>query len=114
MQAAGQRNLANSAAAVNMTQAEKQSIENYGSSVNTYFQMREVNREARAREQGPQLTEAQLIRMAHADDPKSLSGKQLDPVTGAIAWPGLLQDPRFDTQKTAVDGVFEARAATAP
>ena len=110
MQAAGERNLANSAAAVNMTQAEKQRIQNYGSSVTTYFQMREVNRDARAREAGPQMTEAQLIRMAHADDPKPLSGRQLDPVTGAIAWPGLLQDPAFAAQKTAVDEVFEARA----
>ena len=72
--------------------------------------MRNVNREARAREAGPQLTEAQLIRMAHADDPKPLSGRQLDPVTGRIAWPGLLQDPAFDAQKTAVDEVFETRA----
>ena len=108
--AQGQRNLSNSAAAVNMTQAEKQRIQNYDASVNSYFQMREVNREARAREAGPQLTEAQLIRMAHADDPKPLNGRQLDPVTGKVFWPGLLQDPAFDAQKTAVDEVFEVRA----
>ena len=53
MQAAGERNLANSAAAVNMTQAEKQRIQNYDASVNSYFQMREVNRDARARERAP-------------------------------------------------------------
>ena len=38
------------------------------------------------------------------------AARQLDPVTGAIAWPGLLQDPKFAEQKTAVDEVFEARA----
>jgi len=50
--AAGDYNLATSAAAVNMTQAQKQDIQNRQQWTNAYFEMRETNRRARAAERG--------------------------------------------------------------
>ena len=51
--AAGDYNLATSAAAVNMTQAQKNEIENRAQWTQTYFDMRAVNRSARAAERAP-------------------------------------------------------------
>jgi hypothetical protein len=110
VQAAGSYNLATSAAAVNMTQAQKQQIQNYDSYVNTYFDMRQVNKQARAAERGPRLSEADLVRISASSVPKPLPGSQLDPVTGKIAWPGLLQDDKFAEHRAVLDQAFEVRA----
>jgi hypothetical protein len=50
------------------------------------------------------------VRIAHSGAPKPLSSSQLDPVSGQIAWPELLQDKRFDKNRATFDQVFEVRA----
>lgn len=109
--AAGNYNLSTSAAAVNMTQAQKQGIINYNDYVNTYFETRRVNKEARAAEASPRLTAAQLNRIAQEGAPKPLNAYQLDPVSGALAWPSLLQDNRFAEQRALLDKAFAWRAS---
>ncbi len=51
--AKGNYNLSTSAAAINMTQAQKNEIENRNLATNTYFQMRTANRAARAAKRAP-------------------------------------------------------------
>ena len=65
--AKGSYNLSTSAAAVNMTQAQKNEIENHQLYTNTYFDMRATNKAARAAEEGPRVTAEQVARMAHED-----------------------------------------------
>lgn len=109
-QAAGSYNLSTSAAAVNMTQARKQDLENYSTGVNTFFETRRVNKEARLAEAGPRLTEAQIVRIAHESAPKPLSPRQLDPVSGRIFWPLMLQADRFQEQRTVLEQAFSLRS----
>jgi hypothetical protein len=108
--AKGDYNLSTSAAAVNMTQAQKNEIENRQQWTNTYFEMRDTNRKARAAERGPNPTMEQMARMARQGLPKPLSPSQVDPVSGQIHWPGPLQEDSFQPQRGEVERVFTARA----
>lgn len=109
--AKGNYNLATSAAAVNMTQAEKQDIQNRQAATNAYFEMRATNRAARAAEAGPPLTMEQTARIARISAPKPVSPKQVDPVSGKINWPELLQDDRYAAQRSELDQLMAKRAA---
>jgi hypothetical protein len=108
--AQGQRNLSNSAAAVNWTQAQKNEIENRQLATDTYFNMRATNKAAVAAERGPSPTMEQLVRYANAGVPRPLAPNQFDAVTGKLYWPSALQDDGFATERTEVDRLFAERA----
>jgi type II secretory pathway pseudopilin PulG len=110
MSAIGQRNLMNSAAAVNMTQAQRNEIQNRNLATNTYFQMRATNHAARQAESAPPPTMEQLTRIAKEGVPKQLSPSQMDHVHGRLNWPGPLQQPVFDQHRRQIDELFEKRA----
>ena len=67
--AAGQYNLATSAAAINMTQAESNQLRNDVQGVQTFWQMRDIGRAERDKERGPRPTAEELARMARAAAP---------------------------------------------
>ena len=100
---AGQYNLATSAAAVNMTQAESNQLKNNVQGVQTFWQMRDIGAAERAKERGPRLTPEQLARIARDGAPRGLSASQIDPVTGVLYWPSALQDANFQSQRSTVD-----------
>jgi hypothetical protein len=108
--AQGQRNLSNSAAAVNMTQAQKNEIENRSLATNTYFDMRRVNQQQAAAARGPSPTMEQLVRMAKAAAPKPLSPGQMDGVNGQLRWPSALQQPCFDSGRAELDQLLASHA----
>ena len=106
----GQYNLDTSAAAINMTEAQSNYIENRQQATNAYFDMRATNRAARAAEAGPKPTMEDAIRYAQAGRPQPLSPSDLDPVTGKINWTGELMEPPYATQRTELDQLFAQRA----
>ena len=99
--AQGQRNLSNSAAAVNMTQAQKNEIENRQQWTNTYFDMRRVNQQQAAAVRGPSPTMEQIARMAKSARPKQLGSNQMDYVTGQLRWPMLCSSPASSPAATS-------------
>ena len=101
--AAGQYNLATSAAAVNMTHAQSNEMSNQVQGVLTFWQMRELGRLEREKELGPRRTPEELARLAHAEAPRALNSRQMDPVSGNLSWPAALQDAMFESERTAVD-----------
>jgi hypothetical protein len=108
---AGQYNLATSAAAVNMTQAQRNQIQNDMLATSTYFDMRAANRAARDAEAGPKPSMEQLVRIARQGTPKPLNTTQMDPVSGRLIWPDVLQDASFASQRSEVDEIFAKRAS---
>jgi hypothetical protein len=108
--AQGNYNLATSAAAVNMTQAQKQAIQNRGDATNTYFQMRQMNRQYRAAETGPPATMEQIARMAKQGVPKPLAPTEVNQVTGEINWPTALGAEVFAPYRVEVEKLAESRA----
>jgi hypothetical protein len=103
MSAAGNYNLATSAAAVNMTQAVKQDIVNRQAATDAYFAMRETNRAARAAQQPPRLSEEQLVRIAAQAAPKPIDATELNPVTGQVVWPELLKTEAFRQERVVIE-----------
>jgi len=112
MRAQGYQNLQNSEAAKNWEQAKTQEIQNRLRWTETYFEMRKTNREARAAEAGPPVTQEQAIRMAKMAAPPRLGSTQLDPVTGHIEYPLVLRDDIFAPNRQEVDALFAKRAAS--
>ena len=107
---AGDYNLSTSEAAINMTEAQRKSIENRQYASSTYFDMRAANRAAREAEAGPKPTEEQLVRIAHYRVPKPLNTMDVDPVSGKIDWPSVLQDEPFQSPREEVNKLFAKRA----
>lgn len=112
MRARGYENLENSQAAMNWQKAKTLEIENRLRWTETYFEMRKKNREARAAEEGPRVTQEQAIRMAQQAAPPRLGSTQLDPVTGHIQYPPVLQDSVFEPYRAELDKLFSDRAAS--
>jgi len=107
---AGQYNLSTSQAAINMTEAQKKYIENRNEWTNTYFQMREANKQYRARERGPRPSMEDMVRFAQAGKPKRLSPSEIDSVTGKIDWPVLLKADRYAPHRAELEKLFAKRA----
>ena len=92
--AKGDYNLSTSAAAINMTQAQKNEIQNQQQWTNTYFKMRATNKAATAAERGPTPTMEQLAtngpgRRAQAARPQPNGSRQRPDSTG----PALCSKP---------------------
>ncbi|MBI3465492.1 MAG: hypothetical protein HY000_20920 [Planctomycetes bacterium] len=105
----GQYNLATSEAAVNMTQAQKQAIENNNAAVQNYYSKKQMN---------AAYNEAQKANRYHPDfaklaadaSPDRLRSSQLNPVTGEIYWPIALRSDGYAAQRSALERVFAERA----
>jgi len=108
----GYANLKNSEAAKNWQEARSMEIDNKMKWTETYFEMRKTNRESRAAEAGPPVTQEQAIRLAKMAAPPRLGSTQLDPVTGHIEYPLVLRDDIFAPNREELDALFAKRAAS--
>jgi hypothetical protein len=109
--AKGNYNLSTSAAAINMTQARSNEIKNHQQYENTYFQMRNANQAYQKAHEKPRLTEQQLVRMARDEAPQPVSPSELNPTSGKINWPSVLQEPRFAADRTLLEELSAKKAA---
>ena len=112
LRAQGYNNLQNSEAAKNWEEAKTLDIQNKMRWTETYFEMRKVNRDARAAEAGPPVTHEQAIRMAKTFSTPRLNSTQVDPVTGHIEYPYVLMDDVYTAYRSDLDKFFAHRAAT--
>lgn len=110
VRAAGEFNLNNSKSMINMQTAKSMEIENRLRWTETFFEMRRVNRTARALEAGPRPTMEQVVRYARMQAPRRLSSLELDPVTGDISWPVVLKDSPYDENRAFLEEQFRMRA----
>ncbi len=110
--ARGAENLQNSEAAKNWQEAKTADIQNRLLWTETYFDMRKENRDRRAEEAGPRVTQEQAIRMARMAAPPRLGSTQLDPVTGHIEYPLILTDDSYAAYRDRLDSLFAHRAET--
>lgn len=107
----GNYNLATSEAAINMTQAQSNQLQNHMQYEDTYFQMRAKNKAYREAERGPRPTEERLARIARAGVPKPASPSEVNPLNGAINWPSVLQQDSFAADRTTLEQLSAAKAA---
>jgi hypothetical protein len=109
IEAQGNAALRTSQAGINTQTALAMAIENRLRWTEAFFEMRRVNRAARALEAGPMVTMEQAVRFAAAARPRRLSTIELDPVTGDIAWPALLSDIGYRDEVMAIQQCFESQ-----
>lgn len=65
----------------------------------TYFKMREINREARKKEADPPVDNERAKRLAKKAAPRPLTEDQFDKTTGVIKFPIVLKDKIFQTHR---------------
>jgi len=95
-------------------EAASREIDNREQAIDSYFAMREKNRQERAAARRPRPTTEQLERIAAAGRPDRLSPGDLNAVTGQITWPRLLQEEEFGAPRAALENVFAQRAVSGP
>jgi hypothetical protein len=101
----GNYNLSTSAAAINMTQAQKNEIQNHQLYTDTYFQMRATNRAATQAEKGPPPTMEQLVRLAREGAPQPVTAQEVNPATGQINWPAPLTQDVYANQRDTLEEI---------
>jgi len=106
----GYYNLMTAQARVVHAEAASREIDNREQRIDSYFAMREKNRQERAAVRGPRPTTEQLERIAAAGRPDRLSPSEVNTVTGMITWPRLLQEEEFGALRAALENVFTHRA----
>ncbi len=107
----GDFNASTSTAAVNFTEARKRAIENAKFYVQTYFEVRDINKQQFDAEQRRlRGTPEDWARYAEAGKPKRLSPSELDVVTGEIRWPMLLTGQELTAYRVELEKAFAERA----
>jgi hypothetical protein len=107
--AAGDLNLNNAKSAILWQEAKKQEMDNRLRWTETFFEMRRVNRTARALEAGPRPTMDQIVHYARMQAPRRLSSLELDPVTGEITWPIALTSEDYEDYRVFLQDQFRQR-----
>jgi hypothetical protein len=101
-----------SIAAGNFEDAYSKDLNNRKLATQTYFEMRKMNSEYRAAEKDryrQQCSEA-MARHAQVGKPERLSAGVLDPVSGKVYWPALLDADQHAANRKALDELFAKRA----
>jgi len=108
----GQYNLQTSEAAINLTQARSQQIDNDLQQTQVFFEKRNINSQQRFGDysQRAAINAKKMVQYGAAGRPKRLTSRELDPLTGRINWPIFLQGPEYDQPRQTINGMFQMRA----
>jgi hypothetical protein len=106
--AQGQRNLSNSQAAINMTDARSSQIDNQVKSVNAYWEKKDIYSE----HQQQQLAAIDQERQRYIQRRGSLdfSPEEFDRTTGQVNWLKVLEQPVYAEYRTKLDTLFHDRS----
>ena len=108
--ASGYANLQNSQAAQNYEAARSQDFNNRIQWTNAYYQMRQAHRAYVA--DHTRLSMDEITKIAHDAAPKRLDAEQLDPTSGTLHWPLILQDARYADVCDELQNLYKARATS--
>ncbi len=106
----GAANLMNSEAMKNVEDARTKYIDNRVYGTEKYFEMRAMNKAARAAERGPRPSMEDVMRYSSARKPNRLSPSELDPLTGGIHWPGIVQQNQYQQDREQLEDLYSVRA----
>jgi hypothetical protein len=110
IRAQGAANLRNSQAAINLEEARSRYLDNRLKYTETFFENRRLNREFRAAERGPRVTQEQIERIARGRAPRRATDADVDPITGGLAWPRVLTQERYAPYTEKLELLFAERA----
>ena len=99
-------NLTTAEALQKLAEAAREQVRTREEWTHTYFQLREANRAYRDKEELPRPTPEEIVRYAQMGKPDRLSFQDIDPVTGTIQWPDVLQDAAFAEGRAQLESLF--------
>jgi len=109
----GQYNALTSEAAINNEEARSKYIDNRKKWIANYQQMREEHDAIESQKMAKAKHSAESLNLAAKSGvPQKLGSQALDPVTGKITWPDVLQADEYAAQRKALEEMFELRAKT--
>src|SRR5439155_17386842 len=108
IQAQGQKNVSDSQAAINMTQARSQQIDNQVKSVNAYWEKAGVYNQHQQQEFA-QIEQKRAFYMAK-HGLTSLTPQEFDRTSGTINWLRVLEQKQYDPYRTTLDKLLIQRA----
>ena len=106
--AQGQKNLSDSQAAINLTDARSNQIDNQVKSVNAYWEKKGVYQQ-HVDAENQQIEEARQRYIARRGS-LDLSTDEFDRTTGKVEWPKVLEQSLYDPYRTKLDTLFHDRA----
>ena len=106
--AQGERNLSNSQAAINLTDARSSQIDNQVKSVNAFWEKKGIYEE-HVQQELAEIT-AKRNRYLAKNALQSLTPDQFDRTTGQINWPKVLEQSQYDQYRNALTELFQKRA----
>jgi len=108
IQAQGQRNLSNSQAAINLTDARSSQIDNQVKSVNAFWEKKDIY----SQHQQQEFAQIEAKRSAYMEKHGLgyLTPEEFDRTTGAIVWPKILDQKDYDPYRNKLDELFKKRA----
>ncbi len=109
--ASGYAQLSNSQAVQNNLQARSTDAQNRLAWTSEYYQLRQAHRAYENNH--ARLSQEDAVRIAQAGHVRRLDATQLDPATGTIHWPALLDDARYVTVRNDIEHLYKSRAAAA-
>jgi hypothetical protein len=113
VRSAGMYNAMTSAATKNLAEAQSIALDNRRKATEQYCEearLRAEYQEARKANRKPPPTSEQMYRWAKQGIPKPLNSSELDPVSGAIIWPIVLQDDAFASYRMVAEHFYTSRA----
>ena len=108
IQAQGQRNLSNSQAAINLTDARSAQIDNQVKSVNAFWEKKDIY-DARVQQELAATDKKRDFYLAN-HGLKTLTPEEFDRTTGTVFWPKVLDQKQYDEYRLTLDKLFKQRA----
>jgi hypothetical protein len=108
MQAQGQRNLSNSQAAINMTQARSSQIDNQVKSVNAFWEKNAIYSQHQQEEFAQIQQQRQFYLSRHGLT--SLTTEEFDRTSGTVNWLRVLEQKQYDEYRIPLDKLLKQRA----
>jgi hypothetical protein len=106
--AQGQKNVSDSQAAINLTQARSAQIDNQVKSVNAFWEKNEIYSQHQQAEFAQIQQQRQFYLSRHGLT--SLTPEEFDRATGAVNWPKVLDQKQYDQYRVVLDKLMKQRA----
>jgi hypothetical protein len=106
--AQGQRNVSNSQAAINLTQARSAQIDNQVKSVNAFWEKNAIYSEHQQQHFADIQRQREFYMSRHGLT--SLTPEEFDRASGTVNWPRVLEQKQYDQYRGVLDKLMKQRA----
>jgi hypothetical protein len=107
----GEADYMSSLAGINRQEAVSRAIDNRKKAVETFFEIKQINRAAREAARPQPLTTSQYEKLAKQLAPDRLGEVDYNRVVGRLSWPAAFSSEEFAAERTELDKAFAGRTA---